>query len=95
MGPVDTLTSEMAFKAQVDAMARDYVLEPHLGALFDGLVDKWEFPGQIDIWSSHAVHFHSRLMESPHSSPILVCTEYRTVAGVSGPLVVVDFVKVG
>ncbi|MEW5307143.1 MAG: hypothetical protein WDW36_009556 [Sanguina aurantia] len=49
MAGVDTLTSEMAFKAQVDAMARDYVLEPHL--------------------------------------------EYRTVAGVSGPLVVVDFVK--
>ncbi|PNH03245.1 V-type proton ATPase subunit B 1 [Tetrabaena socialis] len=46
---IDMLSSELAFKAHVDAANRDYVCEPHL--------------------------------------------EYRTVAGVSGPLVVVEFVK--
>lgn len=46
---IDALSSELAFKAHVDAVARDYVCEPHL--------------------------------------------EYRTVAGVSGPLVVVECVK--
>lgn len=49
MAGVDLLSSELAFKANVDAANRDYVCEPHL--------------------------------------------EYRTVAGVSGPLVIVEFVK--
>lgn len=49
MSAVDLLTNELAFKAQVSAVSRDYVVEPHL--------------------------------------------EYRTVAGVSGPLVVVELVK--
>jgi len=46
---VDQLTSDMALKANIEAMSRDYVCNPHL--------------------------------------------EYRTIAGVSGPLVAVDFVK--
>lgn len=47
--PLEFLSAELAVKAHVDAVARDYVCQPHL--------------------------------------------EYRTVAGVSGPLVVVDCVK--
>eukprot|EP00775_Hariotina_reticulata_P003311 gene3311-3587_t len=46
---VDKLAAELAFKANVDAVSRDYVCEPHL--------------------------------------------EYRTIAGVSGPLVVAEGVK--
>jgi len=49
MAAVDSLTSELAFKANVAAVFRDYICEPHL--------------------------------------------EYRTVGGVSGPLVVVESVK--
>lgn len=29
---VDALSSELAFKAHVDAAKRDYICEPHLGA---------------------------------------------------------------
>eukprot|EP00879_Flechtneria_rotunda_P002805 GHRR01003016.1.p1 GENE.GHRR01003016.1~~GHRR01003016.1.p1 ORF type:complete len:477 (+),score=137.63 GHRR01003016.1:99-1529(+) len=49
MSAVDKLSAELAFKANIDAVSRDYVCEPHL--------------------------------------------EYRTIAGVSGPLVVVECVK--
>ncbi|WIA14873.1 hypothetical protein OEZ85_001590 [Tetradesmus obliquus] len=49
MSAVDKLSAELAFKANVDAVARDYVCEPHV--------------------------------------------EYRTISGVSGPLVVADGVK--
>eukprot|EP00877_Chromochloris_zofingiensis_P007169 jgi/Chrzof1/2705/Cz11g25250.t1 len=49
MSAMDSLSAELAFKANVDAANRDYVCEPHL--------------------------------------------EYRTVGGVSGPLVVVESVK--
>ena len=31
MAAVDSLTSELAFKANVAAVSRDYICEPHLG----------------------------------------------------------------
>lgn len=31
MAAIDLLSSELAFKAHVDSVARDYVTEPHLG----------------------------------------------------------------
>lgn len=33
MGSVDSLSSDMAAKAHIDALKRDYVLEPRLGEL--------------------------------------------------------------
>ena len=32
MAAVEALSNELAFKAHVDAVNRDYVCEPHLGA---------------------------------------------------------------
>lgn len=33
MTAVDKLSAELAFKANVDAAARDYICEPHVGAI--------------------------------------------------------------
>lgn len=32
MSAVDKLSAELAFKANIDAVARDYICEPHVGA---------------------------------------------------------------
>lgn len=34
---VENLTSELGAKAQIDAISRDYIVEPRLGGCFTGL----------------------------------------------------------
>jgi V-type H+-transporting ATPase subunit B len=75
MTAVQKLSDELAFKAQVSALTRDYVCEPHIGMIVEyaTFMPRWG-------WNFDVSHLSS---------------EYRTVAGVSGPLVVVECVKVG
>ncbi len=89
----ETLSDGDGLKAQVSALTRDYVVEPHIGPL------------PLPIAHSQVLtEPHRRVLEpvrSPARSPmnarpiLAVCySEYRTVGGVSGPLVVVEHVKV-
>ena len=66
---------QAARKAQIDAVNRDYVLQPRLGA------ESMPVVGHIPF----VVHFLIFLGLS---------ADYRTIGGVSGPLVIVDSVKV-
>jgi V-type H+-transporting ATPase subunit B len=75
---VDLLSKELAFKAHVDAVQRDYVCEPRLGRQ----------PRQRSMqYLSTDGCLHNPLL------CWLLPAEYRTVGGVAGPLVVVDLVK--
>lgn len=42
-GGVDVLSAEMARKAHIDAVQRDYICEPHLGALGTWVLCRWRF----------------------------------------------------
>lgn len=65
---------QAARKAQIDAVNRDYVLQPRLGKF------------------STSVARH--IAYGPIFSLVLCFADYRTIGGVSGPLVIVDSVKV-
>ncbi len=89
----ETLSDGDGLKAQVSALTRDYVVEPHIGPL----------PLPVPH-SFLLLEPHRRVLDpvrSPARSPMnacpilaVCCSEYRTVGGVSGPLVVVEHVKV-
>lgn len=64
---------EAARKAQIDAVNRDYVLQPRLG------IQSYTAYSS-DVCTTPQTHF--------------ACADYRTIGGVSGPLVIVDSVKV-
>ena len=79
----DGLSADMAHKAHIKALNRDYILEPRLGNHLQALKEQ---------------HF-----AQPHPSctvndvvmrEFFVFADYRTIGGVSGPLVIVEYVKV-
>ena len=99
-GVVDFLSAEMAQKVHIDAVSRDYVCEPHLGARQGpagagtqgmhscGAAAPGDAAAAVldDRPSTRATHASCLAMLTPG-------TEYRTVGGVAGPLVVVNTVK--
>jgi hypothetical protein len=85
------LSAELARKAHLDALNRDYVVEPHLGecvgpAFVPERTTRRAPPSAL-LTPALAPLWHT------HKHPHQHTTEYRTVAGVSGPLVVVECVK--
>lgn len=131
---VDKLSKDLAFKANIDAVTRDYICEPRLGArpgaprqhgVWDAFKTPWVSGGSecscccccccaaeaIDSSAAPraSVCYAARCASPPTNDrnllltwhplarpPLLLPThtEYRTVGGVSGPLVVVESVKV-
>ena len=79
-----TLSEQEGKKAQADAISRDYILDPHLGA-GGNHTSGAEIP-------FIALLRHDAQIADCHGA--CCCAEYRTVGGVSGPLVIVEHVKV-
>lgn len=82
---VDSLTAELGAKAQVDAANRDYIVEPRLGTGSVTYCLGLEAPWSLRILSVDACR-HEMMNKSG--------ADYNTVGGVSGPLVIVESVKV-
>lgn len=87
----DKLAAELAFKANVDAVSRDYICEPHLGVCVGGLYAHGT--------ATKTVICLAAARPDCSSQPLTPClalffAEYRTISGVSGPLVVAEGVKV-
>lgn len=91
------------FKAQVDAVSRDYILEPRLGESRKTSSPEREKERDKDT-KAHRYCFDDDayfFLLTFFSCSFFSCcyelesqTEYRTVSGVSGPLVIVENVKV-
>lgn len=96
---VDYLSSELALKAHIEAVNRDYVCEPRLGACAAGRGHS-SARGGASGGALFICFISAQCSRPPISPPCSLlhpfcCADYRTVGGVAGPLVVVNTVKVG
>ena len=79
----DGLSADMAHKAHIKALNRDYILEPRLGIDFQA-IEEHRF----------AQPYRSCTANDAILRDLFICADYRTIGGVSGPLVIVEYVKV-
>ena len=104
MGKIDI---QAAKKAQVDAATRDYIVQPRLGAPWPGVssccggnapwATAWTGPVERSSGTQAGWHLGTAAARqhcccTAPEQPC--CADYRTVAGVAGPLVIVECVKV-
>ena len=79
----DGLSADMAHKAHIKALNRDYILEPRLGNHLQAIQEQ-----------RFAQCHPSCTVNDIIMRDFFVSADYRTIGGVSGPLVIVEYVKV-
>ena len=79
----DGLSADMAHKAHIKALNRDYILEPRLGNDLQAIEEQ-----------RFAQPHRSCTVNDIFLRDFFIFADYRTIGGVSGPLVIVESVKV-